>query len=229
MTVISIRQPCFAPWLGFFHELKMSDIHVFLDDVQYGKNSWNNRNKIRGGPGVKGWSWLTVPVLTRGKSDQLLNQAKISYQSKWRKKHLRTLEYIYSKAPFYKEVMKPIRILYNYDFCLLSGLNEELIKHIAWLLGLKCEFYQSSQITYEGKKQDLVIDICRQLKADTYVTGVLGKDYIVEKGFKDEGIELVWNEYKSPQYPQVYHGFEPNLSVLDAWFNVGIEGIKELI
>ena len=229
MSVLSIRQPCLFPWLGFFHELKKSDVHVFLDDVQYGKNSWNNRNKIRRGLPGAGWSWLTVPVLTKDKSKQLLNEAKIDYTKNWREKHLRTLEYHYAKAPYIEEVLEILKTLYSYNFWHLECLNTAFISFVAWKLGLKCKLVMASKIGHEGKKLDLVIDICKKTGADTYITGVLGKDYIDEQRFKDEGIELIWNEYKSPEYRQVYEPFIPNLSVIDAWANLGLEGIKEMI
>ena len=234
--ILTLRQPCFAPWLGFFHELKKSDVHVFLDDVQYGKNSWNNRNKIRSGPGEEGWSWLTVPVLTKYKSKQLLNEAKIDYTKNWREKHLRTLRYHYAKAPFYEEVMTYLDDLFSkvgdnsfWQFSYLNILNRAFILDMSDKLDIGCQFITSSQLEKKGKKLDLVIDICKKTGADKYITGVLGKDYIDEQRFKDEGIELIWNEYKSPEYSQVYEPFIPNLSVIDAWANLGLEGIKELI
>ena len=229
MTTASLRQPCFIPWLGFFHELKASDIHVFLDDVQYGKDSWNNRNKIRSGPDEEGWSWLTVPVLTKGQSDQKLNTTRVDYTKKWREKHLRTLKYHYAKAPYFDEVFTILKTLYDYNFWHLVCFNTAFISFMAWKLDLKCKFVTASEIGYEGKKLDLVIDICKKTAADTYITGILGKDYIDEQRFKDEGITLIWNEYTPPEYHQVYEPFIPSLSIIDAWANIGLEGIKELI
>ncbi len=220
--IITIHQPNYIPWLGFFHKLLISDIYVAFDDVQFEKNSFNNRNKIKTSSGD---CWLTIPVITKGKSKEtLINNAQIDNNQKWAKKHLKTIQINYSKSEFYEDYILFFEETYNKKWDMLSDLNVHILRWLLREFEIETKFILSSKTKDKtGKKDKLVLDICKKLDADIYVSGALGKGYLNVDEFKKEKIDVYFQDYNHPKYSQLWGDFKPYMSIIDLLFNHGKE------
>ena len=210
--IVAIHQPNYLGNLPFFHKIKKSDVFVFLDNVQYTKNGWTNRNKIKV---PRGTQWLTVPILH--KHNQLIKDVRIDNSTDWRKKHLKTFEMNYKKAPCYYPVMDLIdHIYYEREWKYLANLNIALINEIT-----DCSEFPivSSFYGCKGRATDLLINIVKDVGGDTYLSGHGAKNYLEEKKFEKAGIKLIYSDFEHPIYDQQWGLFVPNLSVIDALFN----------
>lgn len=225
--VVSIHQPGYLPWLGYFERIARSDIHVYFDDVQFEKNSYNNRNKIKT---ARGWAWLTVPVFTKGKFGQnLLWDVEIDNKIPWPRKHWNALVGSYSKAPYFKQHAGFFEALYAKPWTKLLELNYAVIDYLITAFGIKTRFVKSSEIGAEGVKAGLVLNICKKLGASKYLSGMLGRDYLDPLEFERSGIGLEFQDYRHPQYPQLFGSFEPSMAAVDLLFNCGQESLTILM
>jgi hypothetical protein len=225
---VSINQPAFFPWLGYFHRIAISDLHIVLDHVQFEKNSFTNRNKIKTPDGT---IWLTVPVNTSGKfGDLAIHKIEIANQIKWQKKITETIRQFYKKAPFFEQYFPFIEdTLLNHEWTAFSKLLRYLNNYFLKELDIHTPLVYSSEIDIEGTKSDLVLNLCKQYNTDTYISGPFGKDYLEHKKFEDTGIDIEYHEYSHPEYSQQYGDFTPYLSVIDLLFNCGNESKKILM
>lgn len=222
--IISIHQPQYLPWLGYFDKIDRSDIFVFLDNVQFKKNEWQNRNKIKT---AQNWQWLSVPVIH--KFTQKICEVEINNTVQWGKKHLNALITNYSKAPFFAEYAAFFGQTYAQEWKNLVEINIHLIKYLAKALGISNKKFvtASSCNSREGRTERLV-DICQQLGGDVYLSGRDGANYLDLDEFKREGIEVIFQNYEHPHYPQLFGDFEPYMSVVDLLFNCGSESLSIL-
>lgn len=223
--IIGILQPGYLPWLGFFEQLYRSDIFVIYDDVQYDKNGWRNRNRIKTPNGIQ---WLTVPVLLKGDSKSLIRDVKINNQERWRKKHCQSIKTNYSKSKFYNHYFYLFEKVYSKEWNFLIDLDMELIYVLCDLLGLKRKIVYSSDLGVQGDKNERLIKICKKFGASIFYEGYAGKDYIDKKVFIESGIEVKFQDYRHPEYNQLYGDFVPYLSVIDLLFNEGDSSLKIL-
>ncbi|MFZ5652548.1 MAG: WbqC family protein [Bacillota bacterium] len=223
--IIGILQPGYLPWLGFFEQLYRSDIFVIYDDVQYDKNGWRNRNRIKTPNGIQ---WLTVPVLLKGDSKSLIRDVKINNQESWRKKHCQSIKTNYSKSKFYNHYFYLFEKVYSKEWNFLIDLDMELIYVLCDLLGLKRKIVYSSDLGVQGDKNERLIKICKKFGASIFYEGHAGKDYIDKKVFIESGIEVKFQDYRHPEYNQLYGDFVPYLSVIDLLFNEGDSSLKIL-
>jgi len=215
--IITIHQPNFLPWIGYFYKILKCERFVFLDNVQYTKNSFINRNKIKTSQGEL---WLTVPVSFH--FGQKIFEVKIDNSFDWRKKHLKTLELNYRKAPFFDEIYSLIEEVYYKDgWESISDLNIELILKICNYLNIEREFIRSSDLGVDGKATELLISIVKELNGKVYLSGFGGAKYQEERLFEEAGIKLVYYDFQHPIYNQLYGSFIPNLSIIDLLFNSG--------
>lgn len=216
--ILSINQPAYLPWLGYYQRIALSDIFVLLDHVQFEKNSFINRNKIRT---AQGWCWLTIPLKTKGKFGEL-NIDSIEIQTgNWNKKHLESIRMNYSKAVYFSKYFPELEEIYNREWTLLDPLLVEMnVLFMKWL-GIKTKVIRSSEMGILSNKSDLVLDICREIKAEVYFSGALGKDYLEQESFAKEGIKIIFQNYKHPIYSQRFPSFEPYMTVLDLIMNHG--------
>lgn len=223
--LVSIHQPNFLPWIGYFYKIVKSDIFVFLDNVQYTKNSFINRNKIKI---PQGDIWLTVPISF--KFGQLINEVKINNKTDWREKHLKTLEMNYKRTYFYEDVFKIIKETYYLkNWQNLSDFNISIIKTITSYLGLNKSIIKSSSLDVQGKSTKLLIQIVKKVGGNAYLSGFGGIKYQEEELFKKEGIKLVYYNFTSPIYKQLWSKFIPNLSIIDLLFNYGKKSINVIL
>jgi hypothetical protein len=222
---VTILQPSYLPWLGFFDQMSRSDKFVLLDDVQYTRRDWRNRNRVRVN---EGWAWLTVPILQKSKFKQKLLETRIDNSIPWRTKHLQTLRQHYCKAPFFDKYFYRYQKIYDRDWKFLFDLCLETIILLKEELGIKTPLLRSSQMKTLGEKTERLLSICRKLGATHYLSGESASDYILEESFSSQNIELEYQKYKHPLYPQRYPGFVPQLSALDLLFNCGEQSLNIL-
>jgi len=221
MTLICIRQPGYLPFSGFFKKIMSSDIFVFLDDVQFEKNDWDNRNKIRTSDGSM---WLTVPVLH--KFGQKLNEIKIVNDDEWNQKHLKAIQINYQKAPFFETYWYEIKKILDKKWDRLIDLNYEFIEYFLSKLEIKKKIVKSSDLKIDASGSEKLLKICKELKADTYLSGELGKNYLDEDIFNEDKIKITYEKYEHPKYFQVYNPFLSNMSIIDLLFNEGEKSSK---
>jgi len=220
---ITIHQPEHMPWIGFFHKAQMADTFVILDNVQYRKNYFQNRNKIRTS-GARGWSYLTVPVKSR--FGQSINEVFVDdTNGRWRKKYWDSLSYAYAKSPFFPAYSKPLKQCFDREWKKICEFNIAIITILFGLLGLKTHIVKSSELNLKGKGSPLLLDACKHLGAATYISGVSGKEYLNVDEFRNNGIEVVFQEFHHPIYKQAYEPFIPCMSTADLLFNHGERSI----
>lgn len=225
--IATIHQPNYIPWLGFFHKIAQSDVFVSLDIVQFTKNSFQNRNRIKT---ANGEMWLTVPVLTKNRFGQLTNEIEINNSAKWGKKHWESIRQNYCKAKYFKSCSEFFENVYmNEKFTKLIDLNETILKFIIKTLGIQAKFIKASSLDIRGKSTDLLIEICKAVGADTYLSGPSGKKYLEEQRFRDESIQLIYDDFHHPIYDQLFGPFLPHLSIIDLMFNCGPRSLDILL
>ncbi len=222
MTV-SINQPAYLPWLGYFHRIMISDVHVLLDTVQFEKNSFTNRNKLRQKDGNV---MLSIPLKTKGLfGDLALTKIEIA-EPGWQVKHWKSIQMLYGKSPFFDRYRTKLETLYATPYTRLIDVLREWNGWYVDEFQIKTRMVYASELEPEGKKSDLVLNICKALGAKTYLSGPLGKNYLKEDDFLNEGIAVRYHHYCHPTYRQVFPGFEPYMSTLDLMMNYGTETVK---
>jgi hypothetical protein len=223
--IAAVHQPQYLPWLGYFDKIRRADIFCYLDDVQYKKNDWQNRNRIKT---AQGWQWLTVPV--RHRFPQKICDVAINNAVNWKKKHLHTLATNYSRAPFFKRFAPSFEEIYSQDWRFLADLNIALVESLKKTFRLDhLPAVKSSGLNLRRDPTDRLIDICRQLKADTYLSGPDGVIYMDLKRFKQYGIRVIVQEFVHPVYPQLFNDFRAQMSAVDLLFNCGPEGLEKIL
>lgn len=218
---VVINQSNYLPWKGYFDLIHDADLFIFLDDVQYTKNSWRNRNVIKGANGPQ---WLTIPV--GGATDRTIEEVPLP-RGNWRQKHWRSLEQCYGKAPFFSLYEPFFRGIYEGEdrWTSLSELNRQLIEALARdHLGIRTRFARAADFAAPGGGEARVLALLRAAGAKTYVSGPAGQAYLEPAHFAAAGIELVWKDYSCyPEYPQMHPPFQHAVSIVDLLFNTGPE------
>ncbi len=217
--IVSVHQPHYLPWLGYFDKIDASDLFVLLDNVQYKKREYQNRNRIRTRQGVK---WLTVPVATAGKYEQMTGEVEIEGGSGWREKHLETLRHAYSSAPHFKSAIEGLEELYmSSEWTRLAELNAAMLAWFMKEMGIETQVALESELGTGGLSTERIVNICLAVGADVYLSGSGGRDYMDEGLFEKAGLKLEYQKYEHPVYPQVHGGFEPYMGIVDLLFNAG--------
>lgn len=224
--ILAGHQPEYLPYIGFFYKITKADKFVLVDHVQYLEKSFQNCNRVRTAPGSEGFTWLTVPVISRGRRYQKINEVEIDNSTAWAKKHWQTIYLNYKKALFFNEHENFFEKLYLKKWDKLVNLTEAIIYYLVEQLGIKTPLVKSSNYDFKEKRNDLLIEMCKILKADTYLSGQGAKSYVNEEKFKDNGLKHVFSDFHHPAYQQKFKPFVPNLSVIDLLFNCGKESIK---
>ena len=224
--IVSIHQPNYLPWLGYFDKIARSDVFVIFDDVQYPrgkKGFFGNRNQIKTNNGKM---WLTVPVI--GKSEfKNFNEIEINYDG-WNEKHVQNIYNFYKKAPYFDKYFDSIKSILTTRYSNLSELSTKLILYFIEVLEIDTKVMYSSEFQTEKTGGDKILYILEQLNATEYIsgTGPGSLRYINEKDFYDRNIKLTWQEYEHPEYTQLYGEFISHLSVIDLLFISGDKSKK---
>lgn len=225
--IVVVHQPDFMPYLGFFDRLNKADIYVIFDNVQYVRSSrgWTSRDKIKTRNGER---WITV-YTKKAPRDTAINQIEISYDSDWREEHLNLIRENYKNCPFYGEIMPYILRLYDFQCNYLMDFNLESIKMLMELFDIQIQLVKASELHPTGKNNTLIIDIMKKLGCRRYLSGVGARDYYVSEPYEQAGIEVMWQEFEHPVYPQQHGDFIPYLSSIDLLFNCGIQRSREIL
>jgi len=221
---VVIMQPAYLPWLGYFDLMDQSDTFVVLDNVQFEKRSWQQRNRIKT---KKGELWLTIPVISKGRYNQKINEVEIDDSQSWAKKHLKTIERNYAHAKYYKNYINFFKNFYSEKITKLVDFTIPIILYIKDVLGINSQIVKASELNVNGSKVELLIDICHKIKADEYLSPIGSKEYIEENNlFKKEGIRLEYHHYIHPKYSQLWGDFIPYLSAIDLLLNEGGDSLS---
>ena len=223
MTIVCIRQPGYLPYIGFFKKIQSCDIFVYLDDVQYERSGWDNRNKIKTSDGSL---FLTVPIFN--KLNQTLNLVRIVNNENWQKKHLIAIENNYCKSSFFSSYWNDVSLIISKKHDKLIDLNLELIEYFKHQLDLDTKCVNSSSLNILEAGSEKLLKICQKLNAKEYLSGELGKNYLDEKIFIQNDINVIYEKFVHPIYSQRFDEFIPNMSILDLLFNEGEKSKKIL-
>jgi hypothetical protein len=213
----AIHQPQYFPYPGFFHKLKLADVFVIMDNVQYDKR-FTNRNKILN---PQGPLELTIPI---NKAHKFAPNSAVEINNKiqWRQEHWKKIELSYSKSPFYRLYRDYLKQLYEREWSLLFEIDLETIRKTMEWLGIGIPIVKGSELAVEGNSTEWLIGACKKVGADTYVSGIGGRSYLNESLFEKSGVKLLYQAYSATPYPQRFsETFVPNLSILDMLANVG--------
>jgi hypothetical protein len=220
--IVTIHQPEHLPWLGFFDKIAAADIYVCLDTVQFRKNYFQNRNRIltRSGP-----VWVTVPIKVKGHLSGRIADLEIAEDGRWAKKYWRTVTQSYGRHPFFDEYGPAFGQIISRSWPGLRDLNLALIALFLEALGLERTMILASDLGVTGQSTALLLDICRKLGADVYLSGPMGENYLDESEFEAAGIAVRYHRFDHPVYPQLGRDeFVDKLSAFDLLMNHGPEG-----
>ena len=217
MKNIMIRQPGYFPNIGFFKKIQSSDMFVFLNDVQFSKDSFDNRNQIKS---KNNSEWITVP-LKRPVFEKKLNEVLISYTADWITEHSNKILENYRSTPYFFSYWDDIQKILNKKFEFLIDLNLELIHYFLKILDITTPIIHSSELSITESKTGRLIQICSQLDATCYISGIGGKDYLDESLFEKHKIKLIYENFIHPKYNQLNENFLKNMSIIDLLFNEG--------
>ena len=222
MRTLVISQPTYLPWLGYFRIMKEADVYVFLDNVQFEPRSWQIRNRIKV-PSKE--IFLSIP--THHTLQSRISEVSIDNSKDWAKQHWNALRLSYGKAKFFKYYAPFFEAVYRQKWTKLVHLNITLIKYLAQQLGINPIFVQASKMNLESKRTDLLEEICRKFNADRYVSSIGAHQYMrndgAQKLFEEARITVDFLQYNTPDYPQLFGNFIPNLSTIDCLFNCGLD------
>lgn len=224
--IVSISQPRYLPWLGYFHRIVVSDLFIYLDTVQYSPRDWENRNKVKTD---RGWVWLSVPV-NAGYCARI-PEVLVNNGQPWARKHWNTIRTYYGRAPYFSSYAERLRGIYEDQMWQsLTALNTSLTHRLCECLDLSgARFAMASDIGVEGHGSTLILNLCKAMGATVYLSGSEGRNYLDEAAFADAGIRCVYQDYAHPLYPQLYGSFQPHMAVVDLLFNCGPKSLEVLM
>jgi hypothetical protein len=218
---VAAIQSNYVPWKGYFDAINVVDEFILLDEVQYTKRDWRNRNRIKT---TQGTQWLTVPVAVKGRFHQRIDETRIA-DPDWAGRHWSTLTQVYRRAACFDEVAPRLEAVYrDAGFERLSDLNRTLLEAIADLIGITTTLTWSTDYETSGTRGERILELCLAAGADEYVSGPAARSYMDEEGFARHGIRVLWCNYDGyPSYPQLSEPFEHGVSILDLLFHTGSE------
>ncbi|HVM87576.1 MAG TPA: WbqC family protein [Puia sp.] len=226
---IVISQPMYFPWVGMFEQVRLSNVFVFYDDVQFSKGSFTNRVQVKTGTG-EGFKWLTIP-LEGLKLGALINEIEICNKKNWKNEHLDLLKSCYQKAPFYADMMEIVGELFDYatnNLSLFTIKSMELVLKY-YELDKHVLISKSSDLNIPGKSYQRVLDIVKHFGGDTYITGHGAKNYLDAALFEENNVQVEFMDYQRIPYSQLFGAFNPHVSILDLVANEGRSGINRII
>ncbi len=221
--VIAIHQPNYLPWIGFFHKMINCDVFVYAEDVQLSNKSVTHRNKIKC---ANGPLLLSVPLATKR---ILIKDVLIFNEIDWAEKHFQSMQHCYARSRYWADYREKFRDIYSKKWEKLLDLNLAFLNLIREILDIKTKTIFSSDIpNLQGRKTERILDICSKLGGDVYLSGEGARVYNDEAAFKRDNIELRYQNFHHPVYPQLWGEFVDKLSIVDLIFNCGPESRKIL-
>lgn len=225
--IVAIHQPHYLPWLRYVDKIARADLFVLLDDAQYTKNGWQNRNKIKT---PQGWTYLTVPV--EDPFGKPILEVRVCTREGWRRKHWNALRTCYGRAPYFRRYADAFEAVYAREWESLCDLNLHLLGVILKAVGVRTPLVRSSELGVPGQATQRLVALCRAVGATAYLTGdYAAHNHLDLDPFEQAGIKVVLQSWRCPtyrqQFPQV--GFIPDLSVVDLLFNEGDHALEVLM
>lgn len=222
--IVAIHQPHFLPWQGYMDRMAQADLFILLDHVQFERQNYQNRVQIKTGQGAQ---WITVPV-NRGSQQESIIDKTIDYHNDgdWARRMVATLQYAYQGTPYFSMYAPTIRDIFNIKWKHLIDLNLELFNFLRDSLGIQTPVIRSSELDVPGQKSELVLNLCRAVKADTFLGGLGGsRRYLDQIAFEQAGINVIWHQFSHPIYKQHPRPetFIEGVSAIDLLFNCGPE------
>lgn len=216
MTKIAISQPTYLPWLGYFEQIAKSDYFVFLDTVQYERQSWQSRNRIKDQRDVV--HWLSVPVTNQPLDSPVADIQIASQKGNWQRKHLNAIRTHLAKTPFLSDVLTLLETGYQQQHTKLAELNIALITAVCKALAINTTLLRASEMGVTGTKADLLLQIINQLNGTCYFANQGSKAYLEQEHsrFMQKGISIVYQQWQHPEYPQKGEQFISHLAWPDA-------------
>jgi hypothetical protein len=222
--IVSIHQPQYLPWLGYFDKIDRADVFVLLDTVQYKKNEWQNRNRIKT---ARGAQWLTVPVTYH--YPQLICEVGVNSRERWQHRQRQALVTNYRKAPFWGHLEELFEEIFSRPWETISELNIHVVKRLAAILGIETPIHVASGLgSFPEDPDERLIALTKHFGAGTYLAGNGGHGYMDMKKYEQAGIEVLFQDYRHPRYDQLFGEFEANMSVIDLIYNHGDESLSTL-
>ena len=223
---IAIAQPTYLPWLGYFDLLDQVDRFVLLDSVQFERQSWQQRNRIKTPQGL---GWLTIPVVFRGRLDQAIADVSVRVPDFWRD-HLRAIELNYRRAPFFDQYFDQLRNQFEMSISSLSlvQLTTALLRWLVEVIGITTPMIRSSELPVCGKRTELLAEICVLLGASAYLSPLGSSEYLMDElpVLTHRGIDVTFHSYNHPVYRQMFPPFQPYACILDLLFNQGDKALQ---
>ena len=220
-----VLQPGYLPWLGFFDQMRRADVFVYYDDVQFDKHGWRNRNRIKT---PNGPLWLTVPVRHHDLGQPLIMDALIDNTSGWSRKHAASLRQYYAKAPHAQRYLPELEALLQRPWTHIVDLDLAAVDLMRGWLGITTEVHRASQTGVAGGQSERLVKLCQHFGATRYLSGSAARDYLEVPLFEEAGVNVAWQDYRHPVYPQQYGPFVAHLSAIDLMFNCGDESAEIL-
>ena len=222
--LLAAHQPQYLAYTGYFAKIDRADIFILLDTVQYKKNEWQNRNRLKGPNGVQ---FITVPVSF--KFGDTIDRIRIQNRQPWRKKHLATVKTCYAKAPHFGSFFQWYEELLERKWTLLGELNIAAVRGMMTLLGITTDTAVASELPPMPEHPDQrLIELCRHFGCDTYLAGAGGQKYMDLSIWRDSGVEVKFQRFYEPARNQLFGEFEPNLSAADLYMNEGPRSLEIL-
>lgn len=222
--IVSVHQPHYLPWTGYFDKIDRADVFVLLDTVQFEKNGWQNRNRIKS---ADGWQWLTVPVEHR--YGATIEEISIDARQPWARKHRNALAANYARTPFFSRYAGCLDEIYSRGWDSLNELNCAMLDYFLGELGIKTSVLRASALgTLPEEPNERLAALVSRLGGDTYLAGSGCTGYFRPEPFERAGVKVEFQEYRPAEYPQWFGAFEPGLSIIDLLCNCG-DGAMEII
>jgi hypothetical protein len=221
---VAIHQPQYLPWLGYLAKWAAADLLIFLDTVQYQKNGWQNRNRVKTSDGAR---WLTVPV--RARLGARIDEIPIDERQPWARRHLATIEQSYATSPHLPAHRDALRRLYDDRWTELVAVATASVRWLGHAVGIRTPTCRASELAVTATDPtDRLVRLCRAVGATTYLAGRDGATYLELGRFRDAGIDVLQQRYEHPVYGQPHGPFVPFLSGLDLLLSAGNEALDVL-
>lgn len=222
--LVAIHQLHYLPWLRYIDKIHRADVFIVLDDIQFNKNGWQNRNKIKSNSGP-----LTLTVPVRAHAHQKLNEVRIHNEIDWQKKHWRSLEQNYKNAPYFSDYAPFFKETYATHWDGLNDLNRHMLSFYIDALGIKTSIVYASDLNVPGGATERLVNLIKAVHGTTYYSGAYALETYLDETLLDENhIQLELQQWHPSEYPQLHGPFTPDLSVLDLLFNCGAESLDAL-
>jgi len=226
-NIVAIHQPDFLPYFGFFKKMYLADAFIYLDSVQISRGGWTNRDKIKTRQGAQ---WIKVNIKKANLHEKIKN-VKISYEYDWQSKSLNLIYENYKLSRHFDEIYPIVKKIFSFSPEYLIDFNLRALSILRELLGIKNKIFFSSDFNTTKTKNDLLVELLKKVKANTYLSGQGAKNYIDEKIFLENDFKVMYNNFDPPIYDQQYKKimFIEDLSIIDYLFNSGIEEVKNCL